>query len=202
MLTLFGNPLGHDPFHCEARSVRIAAGGERFVFGAQEARLGKTSLGLRQHDVGRNQAFVAGVSAEESGDNAAGTGIDQRAAGRVPGLGHVGRRLMAVLPMCHAANDRVLVRQLGQLRQQLTDVRAGHVGRGRFVERSAVVVTRLRLGIERVVVRRATPHPDLDHRLGGSIGGGGCGLRRASGAAGEPESGGTGQARAATTNGD
>ena len=33
------------------------------------------------------------------------------------------------------------------------------------VERAAVVVARVGLGIERVEVRRPAPHPDLDHRL-------------------------------------
>ena len=42
----------------------------------------------------------------------------------------------------------------------------GDVGLDGLVQRAAVVVAGLRLGIERVEVRRAAPQPDLDDRLG------------------------------------
>ena len=72
---------------------------------------------------------------------------------------------MAVDAVRHAADEGILVGLLGQQRQQFADADAAHVGGDRLVQRAAVVVAGLRLGIEGVEVRRAAPHPDLDDRL-------------------------------------
>ena len=78
---------------------------------------------------------------------------------------------MGVDAVGHAADDGILVGLLGQQGQQLADADAVHVGGDRLVQRAAVVVAGLRLGVEGVEVRRAAPHPDLDDRLGLGLGG-------------------------------
>ena len=170
--------------NCGRRGV--AAGGERLVARSQEAGFGEPALRLGQHDVGRDQPLVAGVVALEQRDHGADARKDQPAAGRAPGLHQVGRRLVAVVAVRHAADDRVLVGLLGQQRQQFADPNAVHVGGDRLVQRAAVVVARFRLGIEGVQVRRAAPHPDLDDRLGFALGRAWRGGRRRDGPAGRP----------------
>ncbi len=157
LLLLVGDALGDDAFHHEPGLRRIAAGGEGFVSRPQETGLGEPPLRLGQHDVGREQALVAGVVALEQRDHGAGAGIDQPIAGAPAGLRQVGRRLVAVVAVGHAADDGVLVGLLGQHRQQLADPDPVHVGLDRFDQRTAVVVARLRLRIEGVQVRRAAP---------------------------------------------
>ena len=71
LLPLVGDALGDDAFDGEPGLRRIAAGGEGFVARAQESGLGEPSLRLGQHDVGRNQALVAGVVALEQRDHGA-----------------------------------------------------------------------------------------------------------------------------------
>jgi len=73
---------------------------------------------------------------------------------------------VSVVAVRHAADDRVLVGLLGQQWEQFADSHAVGVGGDRILERAAIVVARLGLGIERVNVARAAPHPDLDDRFG------------------------------------
>ncbi len=184
-LTLEGDAFGDDAFDDELGRRGVAAGGERLVARAQEPGFGEPALRLGQHDVGRDQPLVAGVVALEQRDHGADAGKDQPAAGRAPGLHQVGRRLVAVVAVRHAADDGVLVGLLGQQRQQFADPNAVHVGGDRLVQRTAVVVARFGLRIEGVQVRRAAPHPDLDDRLGFALGGAAAAAAR-DGPAGRP----------------
>ncbi len=165
-LLLFGDTTGNDAFDIERLLQRVAAGDEWFVTCPQKARLGESPQRLGHHDIRWNQALVSGVVTSEQRDHGAGAGIDQPIAGRATGLHQVGRRFMAAVVVGHAADDGVLVGLLGQQRKLATDADAVHIGRDRFVQRTAVVVARVRLGIESVGVRRAAPHPHLDHGLG------------------------------------
>ena len=82
---------------------------------------------------------------------------------------------MPVVAVRHAAENRVLVGLGGQLGERFADLDSRDVRRDRFVQRAAVIVARFGLGIERVQMRRAAPHPDLNHRVGlGRRCGGGC----------------------------
>ena len=80
---------------------------------------------------------------------------------------------MSVVAVGHTPDDGVFIRLLRQQRQGGVDPDAIHIRADRFVKRAAVVVPRVRFWIERVDVRRAAPHPDLNHGLGGRWPGGG-----------------------------
>ena len=71
-----------------------------------------------------------------------------------------------VIAVRHAADDGIFVGLFGQQRQQFADADPGNIGFNRAFERAAIIIARLRLGVERVQMRRAAPHPDLDDRLG------------------------------------
>ena len=73
---------------------------------------------------------------------------------------------MAVVAVGHAADDGVFVGLFGQQRHQFADSDSIHIGGNRLVQRTAIIVPRLRFRIKGVQVRRAAPHPDLDDRLG------------------------------------
>ena len=88
----------------------------------------------------------------------------------MPGLHQVGRRLVAVVAVGHAADQRELVGLLRQFGKQRAELNAGHVGGDRLGEIAHVLVARVRLGVPRVVVRHAAPQEDLDHRLGLDLG--------------------------------
>ena len=165
-LPLVGNVLGHNAFHDEPGLRRVAAGGEGFVAIAQKARLGKPSLRLGEHDVGRNQSLIAGVVALKQRNHRANAGIDLPVARHPPRLHHVGGRFVGVDAVGHAADDGILVGLLGQQGKQFADHDPVHIGGDGLVQRTAVVVAGLRFGIESIEVRRAAPHPDLDDRLG------------------------------------
>ena len=83
---------------------------------------------------------------------------------------------MAVVPVGHAADERILVRLLGQLGKELADADAADVCLDRGVERAAVVLSGLGLGIESIDVAGTAPEPDLDDRLGLADGGFVCGV--------------------------
>ena len=153
-----------DSLHLEAGRVRIAARGERFVRGAQEALLGKPPGCLEHHDVGRKQPFV--LLFLEEGEDGAHAGVGQPPAGQVAGLHQVGRRLVAVVAMGHAADQGVLVGLLGQFGEQRAELDSIHVGGDDLVKLTQVVVARTRLRVPGVVVRHAAPQEDLDDRLG------------------------------------
>ena len=122
-------PWATTPSTTNGVSAGVAARGKRLETRPQEARLGKPALRLRHDDVGRNQSLVSGVVAFEQRDHRAGARIHVPAAGLPRGLDHVGRRLVAVVAVGHAADQRVLVRLLRQFRQQFADANAVHVGR-------------------------------------------------------------------------
>ena len=157
LLLLVGDAGGNHAFDHEAGLGRIAARGERLVAGRQEAGLGEPALRLGQHDVGRNQSAVAGVVTAKQRDHGSHTGKDVAPAGIPAGLNHVGRRLVAVVAVRHAADDGILVGLLGQQGQQLADDDAVDVRADRFVQGAAVVVAGRRLGVERVQVRTDRP---------------------------------------------
>ena len=81
-------------------------------------------------------------------------------------LHQVGRGLVAVVAVRHAADERILVGLLGQLGEPLAEGDALHVGRQEILHRAVVIVTGIRLGVPGVVVGHATPQEDLDDRLG------------------------------------
>ncbi len=84
---------------------------------------------------------------------------------------------MAVLAVSHAADNRVLVGHLGQLRQQFANADSRDIGFDRMVERPGVVGARLWLGIKRVGVCGPAGEPDLDDCLGGRLAAGRSGRR-------------------------
>ena len=118
-LLVVGDARGDDPLHGEPEGVRVAAGGEGLVLDPHETGFGEPALGLGEHDVGWNQTLRSLLEALEGRDHGAHGRIDQPAAGHPSGLHHVGGRLVAVLAVRHAADDRVLVGHLGQLGEQL-----------------------------------------------------------------------------------
>ena len=171
LLALVGDALSDHALHGEAGLLRIAAGGEGRVTRSQEARLGEAAQRLGEHDVGRDQAAIPGVEAlEQRVPRRRRRDTRVRSPGFLPGLHHVSRRFMGVDAVRQAADDGVLVGLFGQQGQQFSDDDAIHVGGDGFIERAAVVVPGGGLGIERIQVRRAAPHPDLDHRLGFGLG--------------------------------
>ena len=64
-LAIVGDAGGYHAFHGEARLIGISAGGEGFVFRAEEAAFGKAPLGGGHDHLGRNQAGVAVIVAFE-----------------------------------------------------------------------------------------------------------------------------------------
>ena len=165
LLPLVGDALRHHAFDGEARLAGVAAGGEGLVARAEEAGFGEAALRLGEHDVGRNQPLVAGVVALEERDHRAHARVDVAPAGGEAGLHHVGGRLMRVHAVRHAADDGVLVRLLGEQREQFADADAAHVGLDGVVERAGEVVAGFGLGVEGIDVAGAAPHPDLDYRF-------------------------------------
>jgi hypothetical protein len=83
-------------------------------------------------------------------------------AGWVAGLHQVGRRLVAVVAVGHAADEGELVGLPGQLGEERAELDSLHVGGDEFVELAQVVVARARLRVPGVVVRHAAPQEDLD----------------------------------------
>ena len=164
-LALVGDALGHHAFHREAGLCRVAARGERPIALAQKTVLGKAPLRLREHDIRRNQAARCGLAFKQR-DHRAGARVHQPLARFPAGLHRVGRRFMGEDAVRHAADEGILVGLLRQQREQLVDQHAIRPGGDGLIERTAVVVAGRRLGIERVQVRGAAPHPDLNYGLG------------------------------------
>ena len=117
-------PWATTPSTAKRGLAGIAAGGEGLVARAQEAGFGEAALRLGEHDVGRDQALVAGVVALEQRDHRADAGIDIAAAGHAAGLHHVGGGFVAVDAVGHAADEGILVGLLGQQRQEFADADA------------------------------------------------------------------------------
>ena len=138
-------------------------------------------LGKHQRGVGRSQVAVHHVLVVRPQENE--TGHARRGLlqpGHHRAIGGVFRRLrqpaavggqpvvgiLAVIgpPVARRTrtDDRVLVGQLRQVREQLTDLDARYVGVDRL-ERAAKLNWGVRLGIERVPVRRPTRQPDTNH---------------------------------------
>ena len=112
LLPLLGDALGNDAFDHERSFRRVAARGEGLESRSQEPRFGESALRLRHHDVGWNQALVSGVIAVEQRNHGADARIHVLAAGLPRGLNHVGRGLVAVVAVGHAADQGILVRVL------------------------------------------------------------------------------------------
>ncbi len=156
----------NDSFHHELLLHRVASRGKRHVARSQKTGFRKSSLRLGKHDVGWDQPLVAGLVASEQGDHCPDAWVHQPIAGTPAGLRQIGCRLVAVVAVSHAADERVLVGLLGQQREQLADADAVHVGGDRVVQWPAIVVACGRFGVECVHVRWPTGQPDLDDRLG------------------------------------
>ena len=168
LLSFVGDAASDHPLDLEPRRIGIASGRERLEARPEKTFLGEPPLRPRQHDVGRNQAFVVG--ALEIGEHGADARKGQSPAGRMTGLHQVGGRFVPVVAVGHAADDRELVRGFRQLGKQRSEADAGHVGVRHIAEFAHVILARFGLRIPRVVVRHAAPQEDLDHRLGSDFG--------------------------------
>src|ERR1017187_7745975 len=173
VLALVGDALRHHAFHGKARLGRVAAGGERFVARAQETGFAEASLGLGEHDVGRDETLVSGVIALEEGDHRAHAGVDLVPARQAAGLHGIGRRLVGVDAVRHAADEGILVGLFGEQGEEFRDADARDVGLDGGLEGTAVVVAGFGFGVEGIEMCRSAPHPDLDDgfRLGLGCGG-------------------------------
>ena len=174
LLPLFGDALGDDSFHHEWLLGRITAGGEGLAPRSEETRFGKTPLQLGQHDIRRNQPLVARVVAFELRHHGADGRVHQTIAGLPACLDQVGRGLVGVYAMGHAADEGVFVGLLREQGQQLTDPDSRHIGGKGIGERSAIIVAGLGLRVEGVEVGGPSPHPDLDDGLRSARGGDGA----------------------------
>ena len=112
-LALVGHAFGDDAFHGERLLAGVAACREGLVALAEESRFRESPLGRRQHDVRRHEALVAVVVALEDGDDRA-DGREDKPSGPAAGLRYVGRRLVSVHAVGHAADDAVLVGLFGK----------------------------------------------------------------------------------------
>ena len=165
-LALLGDARRDDSIHGKRRLRRIAARGKRLVTRPQKSSFVKPPLRFREHDIRRDQSLVTGVVAlgqRHHGTHAREHGFPPRLPA---GLHEVRRGLVAVVAMRHAADEGIFIRLLRQHGHQFADADAGNIGLQRRPQLTGVIHPRLRLGIERVDMRRPTPEPDLNHRLG------------------------------------
>ena len=166
-LALIVDALRDHAFHGEAGLRRIAAGGERLVFRAQEAGLGEAALRLGEHDVGRDEPFVSGVVALEERDHRAHAGVDTSWPPETRPVCMVYDAVSCAFTPCVMLRmSEYLSACLASSGSSSRDANAFDVGLDGVVERPAIVVAGLGLGIEGVEVRRAAPHPNLDDGFG------------------------------------
>jgi len=159
LLPLARDAWGGDALDEEHRPRRVASRGEGLVRRAEEPRFGEAPLGPGEHHVGRDEALVAGLVALEQRDHGADARVDHPAAGLPPRLHDVGRGLVAVDAVGHAADDGVLVGLFRQQGEGGVDRDAVDVGGDHLVEWPAVGLAGVGLGVEGVEVGRAAPHP-------------------------------------------